>query len=789
VGREKVLGLLWPEHPGDAARHLLSESLYVLKKALGEGAFVTVGDEVALNGTLVESDAARFEAAMEEGDAARAVALYRGPFLDGFYLTDAGEFERWVEGERSRLSRVYAGALERLAEEAEEGGDFLGAAAWWRALAAHDPYSSRVVLRLMHVLERGGEHMAALRAATDHQDFLREDVGAQPDPAVPAYAARLRDAPPAGRVPPRPAPAPLMHDDPPPVGAAHPQEPATTPGPSPVPALPAAPAPLRSRAPKGRGAALAVSAAVLVLLLALGVTRDGSRSEAAPAVHGFNPRHIAVLYFEDHTRGDTLGHIASDLTARIIDELARVPSLRVVSANGVKRYRGSDVPPDSIARMLKVGTLVTGSLQAAGNRLEVIVRLEDPMAARQIASRSVVRSMDDLLALEAEVVRTTAEFLRPRLGHEIRVREDAAGTRSAAARELFLRGRERLEQARTVAAPPRALRAPAVRRLLGTADSLLAAAARADPRWAEPWTLRGWVALASRDVAPEAERSAWLGAAMRYAEHGLSLQPGSPEGLELRGTARWRMVQLGPLPAGADADSVSAAAEKDLNEALSRDPSLARAWATLSQLLRVQNGRLGEADAAARRALDADEFMEEAPLVVERLFRSSLHLARHDSASWWCGLGRRRFPTDWRFVECRLTLLGVEGGGGSDLREAERLFRELEQLDPPEQARADARAYSPIYRRMALARVAARAGLADSARALVAAARRETGRNPELRLSLLYDEAYVRLLLGERDAVFALLQEYLRGKPQHRKLLLADQKFRALHADPRFQRL
>jgi len=58
-GRSRVrglIGLLWPEHPGDAARHLLSESLYVLRKAIGDDAFVAVDDEVALNLAVVESE-------------------------------------------------------------------------------------------------------------------------------------------------------------------------------------------------------------------------------------------------------------------------------------------------------------------------------------------------------------------------------------------------------------------------------------------------------------------------------------------------------------------------------------------------------------------------------------------------------------------------------------------------------------------------------------------------------------------------------------------------------------
>src|SRR5215213_3515966 len=58
VGRERIIGLLWPEHRTDAARHLLSESLYVLRKELGENAFVSSGDEVGLNAGVLRVDMA-----------------------------------------------------------------------------------------------------------------------------------------------------------------------------------------------------------------------------------------------------------------------------------------------------------------------------------------------------------------------------------------------------------------------------------------------------------------------------------------------------------------------------------------------------------------------------------------------------------------------------------------------------------------------------------------------------------------------------------------------------------
>jgi DNA-binding SARP family transcriptional activator len=195
VGRERLIALLWPEASSESGRALLSESLYVLRKALGEEAILTAGDEVGINDAIVEADAAVFEAFLARDAFVDAVGLYRGPFLNGFYVTDAPDFERWAEDERSRLARAYTRALEALAAVSEEEGDLLAAAEWWRALLVEDPYNSRAVLRAMAALEAVGERAAALQLAETHGDRMRDELAAAPDPQVVDLAERLRTAP------------------------------------------------------------------------------------------------------------------------------------------------------------------------------------------------------------------------------------------------------------------------------------------------------------------------------------------------------------------------------------------------------------------------------------------------------------------------------------------------------------------------------------------------------------------------------------------------------------------
>ncbi|HVG44868.1 MAG TPA: BTAD domain-containing putative transcriptional regulator, partial [Longimicrobium sp.] len=195
VGRERIIGLLWPEKTSSGARHLLSESLYVLRKELGDDAFVSSGDEVGLNGEILQSDVEVFEGAIEAGDVERAAELYRGPFLDGFAVGDAPEFERWAEGERDRLARIHTRALECLATAREGEGRPAEAAGWWRRLVALDPYNSRVATRLMLALDAAGERAAALWFAEKHVAFLRDELGVEPEDDFEELVERLRTEP------------------------------------------------------------------------------------------------------------------------------------------------------------------------------------------------------------------------------------------------------------------------------------------------------------------------------------------------------------------------------------------------------------------------------------------------------------------------------------------------------------------------------------------------------------------------------------------------------------------
>jgi DNA-binding SARP family transcriptional activator len=190
--REKITACLWPDEDRERARHFLADSLFTIRKSLGRDVFISTSSDIRVNPQSVCTDLWMFEDAFARRDFASAASLYHGPFLDGFFIGDAPEFERWAESERARLANAYGSSLEHRAEELERDGDYDNAVEWWTRLSLHDPYSSRITVRTMTAQEKSGDAVSAIRHAAKYAKLVHDDLDLAPDPDVLTLAEKLR---------------------------------------------------------------------------------------------------------------------------------------------------------------------------------------------------------------------------------------------------------------------------------------------------------------------------------------------------------------------------------------------------------------------------------------------------------------------------------------------------------------------------------------------------------------------------------------------------------------------
>ena len=519
---------------------------------------------------------------------------------------------------------------------------------------------------------------------------------------------------------------------------------------------------LRTRQGRIAAGAGLLLALVLVALVAWW-SPWGARSGDAVAGASLDPARIAVLYFDALGEGGELESLANGITESLIHALGGVGEIEVVSRHGVRPYRGLEAPTDSVARALGAGVLIEGSVERPGDTVRVQVRMVDATEGTRIASFTEAAPWSEVFSLQDELVDDISAALRQRLGRELRLEERRRGTDIVEAWEMVQRAERLVAQLPGVREDARVSSA-----LRSEIDDLLRRAEALDPDWIEPALVRGRVASIVGDEAA-------LQGGVEHLDRALDHHPQDPRALAQRGVLRDELASLATDSIGAATQL--AGAEEDLRTAVGIDPSLAKAWIGLADLLYNDKWRLPQAKEAARRAYEEDAFLLE-----EEHFRwlceISLQMKELNEARRWCAEGRRRYPEDPYLLGAELTRLATPGVEP----DPERAWRFLEAL-----GRLPGAEFNVPANTMQVAAVLVRAGLPDSANAVAGEARRRASAEVEPYLDAL--EAHVRLLQGDRRRSLALLRSFLTVVPSQRSYIARDWWFEPLHGDPRFERL
>ena len=531
--------------------------------------------------------------------------------------------------------------------------------------------------------------------------------------------------------------------------------------------MPSGAQPLPPAKPRWRKPLLLSAAAVVLAAGAFGAFRLLPRSSAAANTDPL-ARKVAVRYFNVvGGNASELQPAAERLTESLIHELSTVRVLSVVSPNGVAQFRSDTIARDSVARALKVGTMVEGTIEPEGkDELRITFRLYDVSGANLGSSHTLKVKRNALFKAEESVARKVSEALREVIGPEIQVREAQAATRNIAAWTLF----NRAEAARKRAIGPDAANTPRAIETLRAADSLLMLAQSADPRWIEPTLQRIQVALDGSRLLAEAQVGPHLDSALALVNAAFAVDANSAKALELRGTIRHKQWQAGrrtlePLVR----DALLTNAEDDLLGAIRKDDRLVTAYATLSELY-FDKKDVPASLLKAQTAYQADEFLSNSRDILARLFLGSYNTQAFADAQRWCDEGARRYPASLAFTRCYL-LLQLAPDATPDPAKAWALAARIDSLAPPA-----VRAFQIGFARMLVGGVIGRHALTlpsgvprdrmlDSARAVLE--RSQPDRTVDPTQELAGYRAVSLAQFGDIDAAITMLTSYVAANPDH----------------------
>ena len=290
---------------------------------------------------------------------------------------------------------------------------------------------------------------------------------------------------------------------------------------------------------------------------------DGSPPPCGrPPLRAPSPNSVAVLYFDNLSRDTADAYLADGLTEEIIIRLGQIQRLDVKSRYEVQRYRGRhSEDPIVLGRALNAANLVTGSVQATGGRVRVRVELLQATTRSRVWGDVFDRSSGDVLAIEEEIARAVVQGIAGQMLPEERASLARRPTRSAAAYDLYLRGRAFVSRRDE----------PSLRRAIALFEQALTldgGFASAEASIAEAWSVLADDWVAPRDAYPlaraAAERAlradsgigaAWANLATvvyffdwaparaeSLARRAIRLDPRSAMGHHIRGLALWHLA-------------------------------------------------------------------------------------------------------------------------------------------------------------------------------------------------------------------------------------------------------
>ena len=138
--------------------------------------------------------------------------------------------------------------------------------------------------------------------------------------------------------------------------------------------------------------------------------REQGRSEAL--VESYGEKSIAVLPFVDMSIDKDQEYMSDGIAEELLNLLAKVPELRVVSRSSAFSYKDKDVNLSQVAQELNVAHILEGSVRKAGNQLRITVQLIEARSDTHLWSKTYNHTLEDIFLIQDEIASSVVKALK-----------------------------------------------------------------------------------------------------------------------------------------------------------------------------------------------------------------------------------------------------------------------------------------------------------------------------------------------------------------------------------------
>jgi TolB-like protein/tetratricopeptide (TPR) repeat protein len=189
---------------------------------------------------------------------------------------------------------------------------------------------------------------------------------------------------------------------------------------------------------------------------------------------------IAVLPFTDKSPAQNQSYLALGLAEEITSLLGRSDDFKVSASRSSQILAEKGLGPAEIGQRLKVATVLTGSVSAIGERLNVRVELLATDTGQTLWTENFSRELKDVFAIESEIGRAVVNLLQDKYIAAGSF-DTLSNTSNTDAYVMFLKGREQyrkqttesMKEARHLFEQAVALDPEYAKAYVGLADSLI----------------------------------------------------------------------------------------------------------------------------------------------------------------------------------------------------------------------------------------------------------------------------------------------------------------------------